>query len=576
MRNSGTGGDVNLQAQEDIIFDVISTASEFGRGGDVVINSRRGNVRGLDAFVREDTNSDIGEETIEAAFGSSSSLTVLTFGAISTGDISISTGSGNPFVIGDPSVNGTAGDLTTNRNSLEPDCIDGCNNDDEEEDDNDSPTDITIAIPNFPDIPEVFFDRVEAQLTTEFVDYLPIEQGQLSANISLSLAQRQLNGAAIRTGRRPALIYAVFGTDGNFDKEDRVLQNSNPSDPLELLLVTAEGDPIYVRLPEEVTRSAVTTMVQRFRRQVYTPHRVDTDTYLKAAQQLYDWLIPPQIEAELKAQGIDTISFITDVGLRSIPLAALHDGQQFIIENYNVGLMPSLSLTDFTYQDLRNVEMLVGGASSFADQTQLPGVPIELASLSSQWEGAQLQEDTFTLEQLLGARQESKYGILHLATHGEFAKGELSESYIQLYDQRLGLDKLRQLGLHRPAVELITLSACETALGNFSAELGFAGFAVLTGAKTAVASLWRVSDEASAALMIEFYRQLQSDQPMTKVNALRKAQLAMLRGNIFIQDDQLIGPAHSIRLPLELITEGRQNFSHPYYWAAFSLVGSPW
>ncbi|MEL7509820.1 MAG: CHAT domain-containing protein, partial [Cyanobacteria bacterium J06554_1] len=108
--------------------------------------------------------------------------------------------------------------------------------------------------------------------------------------------------------------------------------------------------------------------------------------------------------------------------------------------------------------------------------------------------------------------------------------------------------------------------------------LGFAGFAVLAGAKTAVASLWNVSDQASAGLMIEFYEQLQGNQPTIKAEALRQAQLAMIRGDIAIEGDQLKLPEGSRPLPpgLALGEDRVQDFSHPYYWAAFSLIGSPW
>lgn len=295
------------------------------------------------------------------------------------------------------------------------------------------------------------------------------------------------------------------------------------------------------------------------------------------AQQLYQLLIAP-LEAELTAQEIDTISFITDAGLRSLPIAALHDGENFLVENYNVGLMPSLSLTDLTYQDLTNVSALVAGTSVFADQSSLPSVPVELNAISSQWSSSLLQGNTFSLTKLQGERQQNSYGIIHLATHGEFKAGDLSQSYLHLHNEKLGLDQLRNIGLHKPAVELLTLSACQTALGSRSAELGFAGFAVLAGAKTAVASLWSVSDEASAGLMIEFYRQLQEGQPPIKAEALRRAQLAMIQGEITIEGDRLNLPADSRPLPAALaLGEDRfQDFSHPYYWAAFSLIGSPW
>ncbi|MEM8806055.1 MAG: CHAT domain-containing protein [Cyanobacteria bacterium P01_G01_bin.38] len=525
------------------------------------------------------------------------------FDSFTEGDIEIIT-TDTPEVVTPPEPNPVLGETLDL-----PDCVTNCISDLLTRQDNLSASASTD--------PKLIFAQLEKRLTSEFVDYLSpgfarpgtvvaaqanateaddapagaiapsepissasyidqLELGQSPEVVDLPTAQQKLLDVQTKTGKKPALIYAVFGTNlENFDEAGNILNASTPSDPLELLLVTAEGNPIYV--PLEVTRKEVITMAQRLRRQVSTPSRVTSKTYLLPAQTLYQWLVAP-LEAELEAQGIDTLSFITDAGLRSTPFATLHDGEQFIIEkNYNIGLMPSLSLTDLTYQDIRNVEALLTGTAAFADQADLPGVPVELEAIFSKWQGPPpLQDHDFTLDKLINARQENPYGIVHLATHGEFATGALEQSYIQLYDQKLRLHQLRELGLHQPSLELLTLSACQTALGNRSAELGFAGFAVLAGAKTSVASLWSVSDEASTGLMIEFYRQLQGDEPTIKADALRRAQLSMIRGDIYAEDDQLVGLTQSRPLPPELATEERQDFSHPYYWAAFSLVGSPW
>ncbi|MEM6252436.1 MAG: CHAT domain-containing protein [Cyanobacteria bacterium P01_D01_bin.156] len=430
--------------------------------------------------------------------------------------------------------------------------------------------------------PELAFQYFEQQITQEVANYLGIEAsgsvtGEISAStessttLDLPKAKARLKQAQAQTGKRPALIYAVFGNAE--EGLDNVLQSTAPLDPLELLLVTADGEPIYIQLP--ANRRDVLALAHRFRRQVASPSRVGTQSYLSIAQELYQLLIAP-LAAELAAQEIDTISFITDAGLRSLPLAALHDGENFLIENYNIGLMPSLTLTDFTYKDIRDVDALVAGTSVFSDQIHLPSVPVELNAISSQWRSALIQGDTFNLETLKGERQTNGYGILHLATHGEFNPGDLSKSYLHLHNDKLGLHELRTLGLHKPGVELITLSACQTALGSRTAELGFAGFAVLTGAKTAVASLWNISDDASAGLMIEFYQQLQGSQPTIKAEALRQAQLAMLRGQITVENDQLKLPSGNHSLPTGLGEDAVQDFSHPYYWAAFNLVGSPW
>jgi CHAT domain-containing protein len=143
-----------------------------------------------------------------------------------------------------------------------------------------------------------------------------------------------------------------------------------------------------------------------------------------------------------------------------------------------------------------------------------------------------------------------------------------------LWDTKLRLDQLRQLGWNNPPVELLVLSACRTALGDEQAELGFAGFAVLAGVKSALASLWYVSDQGTLGLMTEFYEQL-NNAPI-KAEALRQAQLAMIRGEVRLEDGQLRTPKADIPLPPELLSLGNQKLAHPYYWSAFTMIGNPW
>ncbi len=610
----GQAGTVDLIAQDDIVFSSIDASSPFGNGGDVTIDSSEGLVLGIGVLP--------------------SSNTITTEGGEVDGNITIFHDGGSTstsFVIGVASENGTAGDLTTGTLTLTDitleesfkggldvgniDIITSESPDDPDDpdgpDDPDDPDDIleeleeildetdcdclrnefiseidptvdtvsenlsvVAARPGIASLDQRFLE-LEDRLTTEFNNYLQLGADLTTETVDLASAQSQLLAVKQKTGKTPALIYAVFGLDGAEDEEGNVLTDPKPSAPLELLLITATGDPVFVSL--DVTRQEILTMAQRLQRQVSTPSRaVRQDTsYLFAAQELYQWLIAP-LQTYLEEQNIDTISFVTDAGLRSLPLAALHDGENFIIQNYNIGLMPSLSVTDLTYQDISNTSALVAGTSTFVDQAALPGVPVELDAIASTWTSKVLRGNAFRIDQLRQERQQSPYGIIHLATHGEFNVGDLSKSSLYLYNERLSLDQLRSLGLNRPSVELLTLSACQTALGNRSAELGFAGFAVLAGAKTSIASLWSVSDDASAGLMIELYRQLQENQPIIKAEALRWAQLAMIRGDISVEGDQLKGLDGARKLPIELAIEGQQDFSHPYYWAAFSLVGSPW
>ncbi len=342
-------------------------------------------------------------------------------------------------------------------------------------------------------------------------------------------------------------------------------------DVLQLVLVTSDNTPR--RINTGVTRSEVLAAVQQLQIELTDRTRRRLDNYLIPSQALYSWLVAP-LEQALAAEDIGHISFVLDEGLRSLPMAALHDGEQFIIENYSVGLMPSLSLTDTRIGNIRNAAVLAMGASEFSNQPPLPAVPFEIATISELRVSESYLNETFTPETLVTERAEEAYPILHLATHGQFTSGELSNSYIQFWDQQLGLDELPQLQLGEPAVELMVLSACRTVLGDSEAELGFAGLAIKSGAKSAIAALWQVSDLETAGLMAELYTQV--GQVNYKAEALRQAQLAMLRGDVVVQNDQLVWSGGSKPLPDELSGSGFADTQHPYYWAAFTLVGNPW
>ncbi|HLO52173.1 MAG TPA: CHAT domain-containing protein, partial [Kamptonema sp.] len=343
---------------------------------------------------------------------------------------------------------------------------------------------------------------------------------------------------------------------------------------LELRLFLPDGKAIFKSIP--VAREQVLQVAKEFTNEIRNPRMQD---YKVEAKQLYQWLIAP-LQQELEANGIKTLIFSMDSGLRSLPVAALHDGDRFLVEKYSLGLIPSLSLTDTNYVDIRGSEVLAMGASDFpaiADQIRLPAVPMELSAIVGKlWPGVSFLNEKFTLANLKAQRSQPQYRIIHLATHGEFQPGGAANSYIQFWDTKLRLNQLRELKLYNPQVELLVLSACTTAVGDEEAELGFAGLAVQAGVKSALASLWYVSDAGTLGLMTEFYQQLRT-API-KAEALRQAQLRMLHGQVRLQDGRLYnsGSDRGLPLPPELTARGDKNLSHPYYWAAFTMIGSPW
>ena len=439
--------------------------------------------------------------------------------------------------------------------------------------------------------------QIDRLFATEFEAYLEErEDGTHNAvrDISVETMRNALNTIETQTAKKSAIIYAL-----TLPKSQLSNSHAGHGEQLNLVLVVPEGPPIVKTV--DLERHRLRNTVRIFLNNLNSPR---SDSYLPLAQELYHWLVRP-LEEELASLGIDTLIFSMDAGLRQVPLAALHDGRQFLVERYSIGSVPSLSLTNTQYKTVRDARVLAMGASEFphSDGEPLPAVPSELslligdvvrdfsqetdrsqksdllpenASVPGLWPGRAFLNEAFTLENLIARRQEQNFSIVHLATHAQFDPARRHEAYIQLWDDRLSLDGLRQAQWYAPPlVELLVLSACETAVGDEYAELGFAGLAVRSGAKSALASLWKVSDMGSLALMSQFYRYLK-EAPI-KAEALRQAQLRMLRGDVFVADGQLaIAPDFGVPLPPEVGNWDGRNFSHPYYWAGFAMVGSPW
>jgi filamentous hemagglutinin family protein len=345
----------------------------------------------------------------------------------------------------------------------------------------------------------------------------------------------------------------------------------NENDQLVLVLVTSDGKVIRKQIAD-ATRGKMVKAVRRFQGSLQGLR--DVNTYLPQAQQLYSWLVAP-LEESLKTAKVNNLVFIMDKGLRALPLAALHDGTGFIVERYSVGVMPSLTLTDTRYVNLQQTQVLAMGASEFKDLAALPAVPLELSTISKLWSGESLLNETFTPQQLKQLRSSKPYGIVHLATHGEFQAGSPEQSYIQFWDTKVNLKQMQSLNLTQPSpVSLLVLSACRTALGDQDAELGFTGLAVSAGVQTALGGLWNISDLGTLALMSSFYSNLKT-API-KAEALRQAQIAMLKGQVRVENNELVTAGINIPLSSKLKEQGDANLAHPYYWSGITMVGNPW
>lgn len=397
------------------------------------------------------------------------------------------------------------------------------------------------------------------------------EENELGINVNE--VQQTLQNIEESTGAKPALVYATFfpaGIDALEGRSSNILPQ--PDDELELVTISAKGEPIRQRV-EGVTRAEVAQSARRF---AYRINNIQPKKlFLPQAQQLYKWFIEP-IKVDLEKQEINNLVFLMDDGLRTIPMAALHDGKKYLVEEYSIGLMPSISLTDTRYKSIKDVGLLAMGSDTFpADSSlfPLPAVPVEIDIITQKlWSGgSSFMDADFTISNLQKTQKSQPFGILHLATHAEFNPGTPKNSFIQFGDRKLSLDQVRELGLSNPQVELMVLSACKTAFGDRDAEYGFAGLAHQAGVKSALGTLWYVSDQGTLSLMSKFYQGLKT-API-KAEALRQAQVAMINREVRLEGGKLITDSRTFDLPPDI---DELDITHPFYWSPFTIIGNPW
>jgi CHAT domain-containing protein len=273
--------------------------------------------------------------------------------------------------------------------------------------------------------------------------------------------------------------------------------------------------------------------------------------FVPLSQQIYDWLIRP-VEDDLAETGVKTLVFVPDTVFRNVPMAALFDGEQYLVQKYAVAITPGLQLVEprpIVQQDL-NV-LSAGLTEARQGFSALPNIETELEEIEQQVPTRVLLNAAFTRSSFQEAANSSPFPIIHLATHGQFSSN-LDETFILTWDDRISLNQLSSIlqtsDLRRSnPIELLVLSACETANGDKRAALGLAGIAVRAGARSTVAALWQVDDEATALLMSELYKNLSAGNT-TRADALSQAQRIMLEHPRFKQ--------------------------HPYFWSPFVLVGN--
>jgi len=315
------------------------------------------------------------------------------------------------------------------------------------------------------------------------------------------------------------------------------------ADRIELLVSLPSG---LKRVSVPVGIDRLTQEVRQFRRRL---EKRTTREYLPHAQQLYTWLMRP-LEADLKAAGVDTLVFVPDGPLRTIPMAALHDGKQFLISKFAMAITPGLNLTDPRPVKREGAKVLaVGVTEAVQGFPPLPNVSAELEALRNLFPITTLVDREFLVAKFEEKLKEERFTILHIASHGEFSS-EPGKTFLLAYDGKLTMDRLDQyIGLFKfrdDPLELLTLSACDTAEGDDRAALGLAGVAIKAGARSAVATLWEINDVAAAGLVADFYRGLQ-DPSISRAAALQRAQVKMLSD---------------------------PRYEHPGFWAPFLLINN--
>lgn len=327
------------------------------------------------------------------------------------------------------------------------------------------------------------------------------------------------------------------------------------ADRLEIVLITADSPPIHRSVT--VKKSELSSAIASFRAAI-TNRRISTRRTIEPARQLYQWLIAP-IEQDLVKAGATSIIYAPDGQLRYVPLAAFHDGKQWLIERYSINNITAASLIDFSPQPLDEPRVLAAAFSTGnyrfnvgKNQFNFGGLPFarkEVNNIAALIPGTtELLDRQFS--QAATVPNLSKYNIIHLATHAAFVKGQPEESFILFGNgDRATLRDIENWNL---TASLVVLSACQTGiggqLGNGEEILGLGYQMQQAGAKATIASLWIVDDEATQQLMNAFYQTLQGQKP-AKAEALRQAQLTLINSSA-----------------------ARQQ--HPYYWASFILIGN--
>ncbi|WP_027801161.1 CHAT domain-containing protein [Paraburkholderia dilworthii] len=344
------------------------------------------------------------------------------------------------------------------------------------------------------------------------------------------------------------------------------------ADRVSIMLTTPN---VQIARTTRISSRRLNQQVARFRMAVQDP-RSDPRPYAKL---LYDELIGP-IADYLRDAKADTLMLSLDGTLRYVPFSALYDGQKYLVERFKTVIYAGATkdkLHDSPQQRWRVSGL--GVTETLSGFKRLPGVREELTGIVRQGNtgllpGVLYFDKDFTDKNLRDAL-DRQYPVVHIASHFVFTPGTEDDSFLLLGDgTRLSLSRLRSVAYNFGNVDLLTLSACQTAIGEGRDANGkeIEGFAVLaqeSGAKAVLATLWSVDDESTAFVMQDFYRIRQATPGITKAAALQRAQTETMSATSSKIAENRGGTLQRAKAPADSVP-----FKHPYYWAPFILMGN--
>ena len=412
---------------------------------------------------------------------------------------------------------------------------------------------IRQGIDNCHDIQQASFRKIAGDVCFELVDLL-LRQNKFvtdpKTHTSLLLEARELvellRVYELRNYFKDDCVDAAGFNSVSLDSISKtavVIYPIQLEDRMELLVSLPSG---LKQFSVPVDRETMTQEIRAFRRKI---EKRTTWEFLPHAQKLYDYLIRP-LEPDLLSINADTLVFVPSGPLRTVPMAALHDGKAFLIHRYATAITPGLNLIDPAPIKRENMKILAAGITQASQGfPPLPEVAFELENINRSFSSKLLLNQDFLISNMEEELKKDEFNIVHIASHGQF-QGDADHTFVLAFDEKLTLNALDKyagfLQFRKIPLDLLALSACESAAGDDLAALGMAGVAVKAGARSALATLWSINDMAASILIRHFYLQIK-DPSVSRAMALKQAQLSL------IEDPR---------------------YGHPEYWSPFLLINN--